>query len=78
MSHVAHELAEEFPEHKSRIHDLKMSDAHFARLFDTYHEVNREIHRVEAAGINTTDEHFEDLKKQRLALKDDIAAMLTR
>ncbi len=78
MSHVPHELAEEFPEHKEKLHDLKMNDAHFVRLADAYHNINREIHRIEAAGINTGDEEFEELKKKRLALKDDIYAMLMR
>ncbi len=76
MSHVPHELAEEFPEYKDRLHDLKVSDAHFARLADRYHELNREIHRIEAAGVNVGDDTFENLKKQRLALKDEIAGML--
>ena len=76
MSHVPHELAEEFPELKQRIHDLKMSDAHFARLFDEYHELNREVHRVEAAGVNTSDEEYENLKLVRLRLKDELYAML--
>lgn len=78
MSHVPHELAEEFPEHKERLHELKMSDAHFTKLADAYHNINREIHRIEASGINTSDEEFEELKKKRLALKDDIYAMLNR
>lgn len=78
MSHVPHELADEFPEHKEKLHDLKMSDAHFARLADTYHDLNREIHRIESQGVNTSDEQFEDLKKKRLALKDDIFAVLNR
>jgi len=77
MSHVPHEIAEEFPELKTRIHDLKVSDNHFARLFDEYHTVNREVHRIEAAGIDTSDEAFEDLKKKRLHLKDELYRMLT-
>lgn len=76
MSHVAHELADEFPEFKDKIHDLKLSHAHFAKLADRYHDLNREIHRVEAAGVNIADDHFEQLKKQRLALKDEIFQML--
>lgn len=76
MSHTPHELSEEFPEYKDRIHDLKVSDAHFRRLFDEYHTVNREVHRVEAAGVNVADETYEDLKKKRLALKDEIFSML--
>lgn len=76
MSHVPHELAEELPEYRDQIHTLKTTDAHFARLFDDYHDVNREIHRAEAAGLNITDEHHEELKRRRLQLKDDLYTML--
>lgn len=77
MSHVPHEIADEFPEHKERIHQLKATDGHFVRLFDEYHRLNREIHRIEAAGINTSDEVYEMLKHQRLDLKDALYRMLT-
>ncbi len=76
MSHVPHELAEEFPEYKERIHTLKMNDAHFARLSDEYHELNREIHRIEAAGVNVSDAEFETLKLVRVRLKDEIYEIL--
>jgi uncharacterized protein YdcH (DUF465 family) len=76
MSHVPHEIPAEFPEFKDRIHDLKVSDARFSRLFDDYHDVNREIHRAEAAGLNISDEHYEELKKKRMTLKDEIYAVL--
>ncbi|MEM7775276.1 MAG: DUF465 domain-containing protein [Pseudomonadota bacterium] len=78
MSHVPHELAAEFPELKDKIHELKTTDAHFLRLFDAYHDVNREIHRAEAAGLNISDEHYEELKKKRMTLKDQLYMMLTR
>jgi uncharacterized protein YdcH (DUF465 family) len=76
MSHVPHEIPDEFPEYKDKIHELKLSNGHFARLFDEYHELNREIHRIEAAGINTSDEEFENLKLVRVRLKDEIYQML--
>ena len=76
MTHTPHELAEEFPEKKQQIHDLKMSNAHFARLADEYHSVNRQIHRIEAEVEPTDDLHAEELKKKRLHLKDEIAKML--
>jgi len=76
MSHVPHELHEEFPDQTDAIHKLKTSDGHFARLFDEYHEVNREIHRIEVEIQPTSDEVLEDFKKKRLHLKDQIAAML--
>ncbi|HCX09894.1 MAG TPA: hypothetical protein DHU81_05990, partial [Hyphomonas sp.] len=47
MSHTPHELAEEFPDATDRIHALKETDGHFARLADEYHAVNRQIHRIE-------------------------------
>jgi len=76
MSHVPHELHEEFPEHADALHHLKMNDAHFARLADEYHAINREVHRIETDVTPASDEVLEDLKKKRLHLKDQIAAML--
>lgn len=76
MSHVPNELHDEFPEAQARIHTLKASDNHFARLADRYHELNRSIHRAEAEVEPTSDDILEDMKKQRLALKDEIAAII--
>ena len=78
LSHVPHELAEEFPDKVDRLHELKTSHAHFARLFDEYHLINREIHRIESGIEPSSDERSTDLRKQRLFLKDEIAAMLSR
>lgn len=78
MSHTPHELAEEFPEHVARIHELKIGDSHFARLFDEYHHVNRAVHRAETNVEPTDDMHLENLRKQRMRLKDELYAMLTR
>lgn len=76
MSHVPHELHEEFPDANNAIHHLKMNDAHFARLADEYHTINREVHRIETDVQPASDEVLEDLKKKRLHLKDQIAALL--
>ena len=76
MGHVPHELHEEFPDKIAALRELKTSNGHFARLADSYHEVNREIHRVETDVTPASDEVLETLKKQRLHLKDEIAAML--
>ncbi|MCB1473947.1 MAG: DUF465 domain-containing protein [Rhodobiaceae bacterium] len=76
MTHTPHELHEEFPEHAERIHELKTSNAHFAHLFDTYHEINRAVHRAETDVEPTDDFHLEDMKKQRLLLLDQLAEML--
>jgi uncharacterized protein len=76
MSHVPHELVEEFPAKKERIHELNQSDAHFSKLSEKYHDLNRQIHRVET-NVEPADEGFEkQLRRQRLALMDEIAAYL--
>ncbi|MBS7803526.1 YdcH family protein [Rhizobiales bacterium TNE-4] len=76
MSHVPHGLHEEFPQAAAAISKLKIGDAHFARLADRYEHLNREIHRVETDVEPASDERLEQLKKERLKLKDEIAAML--
>jgi len=76
MSHVAHELHEEFPDHVEAIKALKSANAHFARLVESYHELNRSIHRMETDVEPVADETLELAKKRRLSLKDDIADAL--
>ena len=76
MTIELHDLAHEFPEHKDKLHALKLENAHFVHLKSQYDDVNHQI-RLFEDGVNTaSDEHMETLKKQRLHLKDQIAAML--
>lgn len=77
MSSMAkHDLIHEFPEFRDRIHQLKLSDAHFARLFTEYHEKDHEIHRIETGAEAASDMRLEECKKERLYLKDELYAML--
>lgn len=78
MSHTPHELHAEFPEHADAISALKQSDAHFARLHDEYHEVNRAVHRIEENIEPTDDLHASELRKQRMMLKDQLWAILSK
>lgn len=77
MSNTPHELAEEFPDKLDLMHQLKTSDAHFARLMDQYHEVNRAVHRAETNVEPTEGLHEGELRKQRMTLKDEIARLLS-
>ena len=78
MSHTPHELADEFPNDHALLHELKLSNPHFVTLSDRYHAVNGEIHRIEAGIESTSDEFAESLKKQRLSLIDEIAAIIAK
>ena len=71
-----HDLIHEFPEYKDKIHELKTSDTHFAKLFDEYHEIEHEVRRIEENIETTSDEYLEEQKKKRLNLKDQLFAML--
>ena len=71
-----HDLIHEFPEYKDKIHELKTSNAHFARLFEQYHELDHEVHRIEEGVETPSDDYLEQKKKERLNLKDQLFAML--
>lgn len=76
MSLEKHDLHHEFPEFKDAIHELKTGNAHFARLFTEYHEVDHEVHRIETGAETPSDDYLEERKKQRLSLKDELYKML--
>lgn len=76
MTHTPHELAEEFPDDGEALHQLKVSNAHFGKLADEYHEINRKVHRIESEIEPASDFTLEDLKKKRLVLKDQINLMI--
>lgn len=76
MSNTPHELIEEFPQDADRIHTLKTEDAHFAKLADEYHSVNRAVHRAETNVEPVSDVAETEMRKKRSLLKDEIAAYL--
>ncbi|MFG1377992.1 YdcH family protein [Xanthobacter autotrophicus] len=78
MSHTPHELAADFPEHAEKIQALKLSDAHFAKLSEAYHEVNRQVHRAETDVEPTGDAEIEAMRRERMRLKDELFAFLSK
>ena len=73
-----HELRDEFPGQAPLIERLTKTNYEFGRLAAAYDEINRHIWRIELEDEPTTDEVLERLKKRRLLLKDDIAALLIK
>lgn len=71
------ELDEMFPDARADIHALKTHNAHFARLADEYHAINRTVHRMETNLEPVTDEVMEVERKKRLKLLDEISAMIS-
>ncbi len=67
-----HPLVKEFPSHKDTIHRLKMDDAHFRRRMEEYEDLDKRIFRAEDGSEPMDDAALEQLKRQRLALKDEL------
>ena len=71
-----HDMHHEFPEYKEEIRELKMTNAHFSKLFKAYHDLDHEVMRIEEGVENTSDDYLEKQKLKRLHLKDELYAML--
>lgn len=76
MSDTPHDLGAEFPDDHDILHQLKLNNAHYVTLADRYHDVNDEIHRIEAEIETPSDDYTEQLKRKRLALIDEISVMV--
>lgn len=73
-----HNLLNEFPEFKGIIHQLKVEDNHFRKLFDEYHELEHRIHNINTGQEVIIDEHTHELKAKLLHLKDEIYSYINR
>jgi hypothetical protein len=73
-----HDLLHEFPAYKEKIHELKISDSHFRELFDEYHELEHQLHRINSGEEAVIDEFAHELKAKSLFMKDELYSMLTK
>jgi uncharacterized protein YdcH (DUF465 family) len=72
----SHDLLHEFPDLENKIAALKESNQDFARLMTEYDTLDARVRRLEELGTPVADETIEDLKKERLLLKDRLYDML--
>lgn len=71
-----HDLHHELPDMDDAIHVLKSGNAHFARLFAAYHRLTGRVEDLEENDMPVADFTLEDMKKQRIKLKDELYQML--
>lgn len=71
-----HDLLHELPEYQDRIHQLKLENAHFKKVFDEYHELEHEIHRINTGVETVTDEQLHQLKANLLFMKDELVSII--
>lgn len=67
-----------FPEYRDKITELKSTDPHFIRLFDQHNALDQTIKNMEASITPATHDDIEIRKKEKLALKDQIYAILKK
>ena len=71
-----HPLAKDFPQHKDKIHVLKQQDAHFAKLYQAYEDIDKAVVRLETRVELASDAELEDKKVQRVRIKDELYSLL--
>ena len=67
-----------FPEYRDLITQLKHKDHHFDRLFERHNELDQTIRNMEGRINPGTELEIEQLKKEKLAHKDEIYQILRR
>lgn len=67
-----------FPEYRDLISRLKTEDRHFERLFNEHNELDEKITEMEKHISPVGEVEIETLKKQKLALKDEIYQILLK
>ncbi len=73
-----HDLFHEFPELEGKIEEMRAANPDFAHLMNDYDALDVRVRQLEELGIPVADETIEDLKKERLALKDRLYILLRR
>ncbi len=76
MSEVGHDLHSEFPADREILLLLKRESGHFQTLSQRHHDLTHEIYRIEAGLDAASDGRLEELKKQRLAILDEVAGLI--
>ena len=67
-----------FPEYRELISKLKQQDAHFARLFDEHNALDDKITGLVNNPVTSGLDEIEELKKEKLHLKDQLYAILRK
>ena len=67
-----------FPEYRDLITKLKTTDKHFLNLFDKHNALDQKIKNMETHVEPGTPEEIENLKKEKLHLKDQLYAVLKK
>lgn len=72
------DLNHAFPDHVELMHTLRGSDGHFQKLYTQYMELEKELGLIAKQAETPDDAFVEELKKKRLATKDEMMSILNK
>lgn len=59
-------------DHQHLIRHLQKHDAYFVEVFDSYHELESEVHNIEKCNSHVIDVYMQSLKQRRIQLKNEL------
>ena len=71
-----HDLHQEFPDMQDAINNLRNSNPLFASLYGSYHRLTGKVEDLEEHDMPVHDFTLEDMKKQRVKLKDQLYSLM--
>jgi uncharacterized protein YdcH (DUF465 family) len=71
-----HDIHSEFPEMRDAIEALRKENPRFASLYGTYNRLTGKVENLEEHDMPVSDFTIEDMKKQRVRIKDEIYHLL--
>lgn len=63
-------------EYTEIISDIKVSNAHFSKIFERHNDLDKQINNIEAGREHMEQLELESMKKEKLKLKDEAYAII--
>ncbi len=63
-------------EYREEISELKQKNAHFAKIFEKHNELDQKAKDADEGRLHLSDLELEQLKKEKLLLKDEALHMI--
>lgn len=71
-----HDIHSEFPDMRDAVEVLRKENARFASLYGTYNRLTGKVENLEEHDMPVSDFTLEDMKKQRVRIKDELYHLL--
>ncbi len=63
-------------EYRNEISELKVKNAHFAKIFEKHNELDQKAKDADEGRLYLTDTELAEIKKEKLKLKDEALALI--